>query len=174
MLAGKSDLAKAFFYPVKVIKVRRRNRSHTNNGIHRRTDIMAHIRQELALCNVGRAGAVKGALQHLSLLFFFMPLLINPAGYQDCQLILGIWIVHMDDLCGCPMIISIFQHLLGFQEYFFPAPIQGGLEAVRLKPVFKFSQMIRVHDPCKFPVQLGIGFLLPKTCHEPWLDIDKL
>ena len=87
---------------------------HTNNGVHRCPDIMAHIGQKLTFCPAGSHGIVKGALQCLALLFLLMTLLVDPAGDEDCQLILRIGIIHMDDLCGCPVVDLIRKPLPGF------------------------------------------------------------
>lgn len=47
---------------------------------------MAHIGEEVTLCFIGGTGGVQGILQNLSLLFFFVFLVIDTAGKKIASL----------------------------------------------------------------------------------------
>ena len=49
MFAGKGNLLQAVLYLVSIIYMCRRDGRHTYDRIHRRPDIVTHIRQEFAL-----------------------------------------------------------------------------------------------------------------------------
>ena len=49
MLAGQRNLLQTVLYLFRIIHMGSRNSRHTNDCIHRRPDIMTHIRQEFTL-----------------------------------------------------------------------------------------------------------------------------
>ncbi len=65
---------------------------------------MAHIGEEVTLCFIGGTGGVQGILQNLSLLFFFVFLVIDTAGKKNSQPLFRIWIVYMNSLKQYPVV----------------------------------------------------------------------
>ena len=68
---------------------------------------MAHIGEEVTLCFIGGTGGVQGILQNLSLLFFFVFLVIDTAGKKNSQPLFRIWIVYMNSLKQYPVVLII-------------------------------------------------------------------
>ena len=68
MLAGKRYLPQAVLDLLRVVLIGNGNCRHSNNGIHRCTDIMAHIGKELAFCLIGKKRLLPCLLQLTDLL----------------------------------------------------------------------------------------------------------
>ncbi len=53
MLAGYRNFAQVFLHPVRVIGIGHCQRRHAYNGVHRRTDVVAHAGKKVLLCSIG-------------------------------------------------------------------------------------------------------------------------
>ena len=68
MLAGEGDLFQAVLYLLAIGNMGGGDCGHTHNGVHRRTDVVAHIGKELALGFGSRFCFLPGLIQLLHLL----------------------------------------------------------------------------------------------------------
>ncbi len=68
MLAGERDALQVMKHPVLVVDVRRGDRRHPDDRVHRRTDIVGHVGQKLALGLVGFLRLDFQLFRHLDLL----------------------------------------------------------------------------------------------------------
>ena len=59
------DLLQTVFYPLHVMDIGIGQRGHAYNRVHRRTNVVAHGRQELALCPAGFLRHVQGILKFM-------------------------------------------------------------------------------------------------------------
>ena len=63
MLAGNGYLFQIVLYLTAVVDVRLRQRGEADDGIHGRSDIVGHIKQELPLGKIGLGFTLNGKLE---------------------------------------------------------------------------------------------------------------
>ena len=91
MLAGNGYLFQIVLYLVTVVDVRLRQSGETDDGIHGRSDVVRHIKQELPLGEIGLGFTLNGKLE--CGVFLFERLLV---------FLLGVLLLHKEILCGVP------------------------------------------------------------------------
>ena len=180
MGAGGSDFVQVIPLLFLIPNVQLRQLSHPYDGIHGRTDIMAHAGKEVALCLIRLLRLLKCILQQkLCLPFFFQGLLLHPAffinipGQGNLNQIMGIRTFHLHHLGGIPVINSILAYVGNIHGQNAFSPLEclcqslPGKLAAKLLPVVRVDRLhLKLNQFVKTALRIGCFHRKPLVFHH--------
>ena len=153
MGAGGCDFVQVIPLLFLIPYMQLRQLGHPYDGIHGRTDIMAHAGKEVALCLICLLRLLKGVLQQkLCLPFLFQgfllypALLINVPGQGNLNQIMGIGALHLHHLSEIPVIAPIPAYVGNIHGQDALSPLKGLCQSLSGKLASKLLPVVRM-DP---------------------------